>query len=83
MGGQRAAAPFAPASAARRGLLSAKALARQCEQSLAVEGQVFAQSEPLWKRVEGLLNKYNDEKDIFVEQCAHCPTSCSRQPRRC
>ena len=45
-------------------------LARACEQDLELEGEDFAQSEPIRLRIEGLLKKYNDQKDVFVEQYA-------------
>ena len=33
-----------------------------------MDGVDFSQSEPLHRRIQGLLEKYNDQKDVFVEQ---------------
>ena len=46
-------------------------LARQCEDT-GIEGEDFSQQEDLAQRIEGLLLKYNDEKDIFVEHYQNC-----------
>ena len=52
-------------------------LAKDCEQTLFTErvssgefGQSFSQTEQLYSRIENLLQKYDDEKDVFVEQYA-------------
>jgi len=46
-------------------------LARQCE-DMGIEGEDFSQQEDLAQRIEGLLRKYDDEKDIFVEHYQNC-----------
>jgi hypothetical protein len=52
-------------------------LVRLCEEENALEGEEFAQSELLAKRIGNLLQKYNDEKDVFVEQCAERIQTCT------
>ena len=63
-----------PADGKRLGCSSVREeLARLCEEEGEVEGEVFGQSERLSTRIENLLLKYNDEKDLFVEQCVTPP----------
>ena len=48
-------------------------LARLCEDDKDdVDGEVFEQNEPLARRIEGLLAKYDAEMDVFVEHYQNC-----------